>query len=95
MFLTREWKMRDQGEKNVVFTWCEAANPSKGVVKPSLCPFPPLWEHAEGKITKEKGAVIVLVLLSCTSFWRGIADFDVKALTPIQGLVFFRWSHQN
>lgn len=37
----------------------------------------------------------VLVLLSCTSFCRGIDDLDVKALTPIQGLVFFCWSHQN
>lgn len=52
-------------------------------------------EHAEGKIAEEKGPVTVLVFLSCTSFCRGIADFDVKALTPIQGLMFFCWSHQN
>lgn len=37
----------------------------------------------------------VLVLLSCTSFYRDIAHFSFKALTPIQSLVLFYWNHQN
>lgn len=37
----------------------------------------------------------MLVLLSCTSFCRGIAHIGFKALTLIQSLMFFHWSHQN